>query len=78
MKKQACSHKPFPKLFDRPAWISCGYCVRPPYTILLSLTIIFLFAGIFWTGDVLQLDGVDTHRQACPLTMPFTSAAWDF
>jgi uncharacterized protein YjbI with pentapeptide repeats len=62
-EKQARSHRTFPKLFDRLAWISCGYGVRPSHTILLSVAIILLFAGIFWTGGALQPDGADTHPQ---------------
>ena len=62
-EKQARSHRTFPKLFDRLAWISCGYGVRPSYTILLSVAIILLFAGIFWTGGALQPDGAGTHLQ---------------
>ncbi|HPT38481.1 MAG TPA: pentapeptide repeat-containing protein, partial [Methanothrix sp.] len=60
-EKQALSHKFFIKLFDYLAWISCGYGVRPSHTILLSLTIILLFAGIFWTGGALQPDSANVH-----------------
>ncbi|MBN1234853.1 MAG: pentapeptide repeat-containing protein [Methanotrichaceae archaeon] len=56
-EKQARSPKIFPRLFDRLAWISCGYGVRPSHTILLSVAIILLFMGIFWVGDALQPDG---------------------
>lgn len=63
-EKQARSRKAIPKLFDRLAWISCGYGVRPSYAIILSLAIIFLFAGIFWAVGALQPDGADAHLQA--------------
>lgn len=63
-EKQALSHKFFPKLFDYMAWISCGYGVRPSHTILLSLAIILLFAGIFWTGGALQPDSDNVHSLA--------------
>ena len=56
-EKQARSPRIFPKLFDRLAWISCGYGVRPSHTILLSVAIILLFMGIFWAGNALQPDG---------------------
>ncbi|MFZ3148957.1 MAG: pentapeptide repeat-containing protein [Methanothrix sp.] len=62
-QKQALSHKTIPKLFDRIAWLTCGYGVRPSHTILLSVAIIFLFTGIFWAGNALQADGADTHSQ---------------
>ena len=62
-EKQARSPKIFPKLFDRLAWISCGYGVRPSHTILLSVAIILLFMGIFWAGDALKSDGPEVHEQ---------------
>jgi uncharacterized protein YjbI with pentapeptide repeats len=62
-EKQSLSHKVFPKLFDYLAWISCGYGVRPSHTILLSLAIILLFAGIFWAGNALSPDAANTHSQ---------------
>ena len=62
-QKQERSHKIFPQLFDHMAGISCGYGVRPSYTILLSVIIILLFAGVFWAGNALQPDGADTHSQ---------------
>ncbi len=61
--KQARSHKTFPKLFDRLAWISCGYGVRPSHTILMSLAIILLFTGIFLAGDALQPSGAERDVQ---------------
>jgi uncharacterized protein YjbI with pentapeptide repeats len=62
-EKQARSHKNFPKLFDCLAWISCGYGVRPSHTILMSVAIILLFAGIFWSGNALQPDVSLAHGQ---------------
>jgi uncharacterized protein YjbI with pentapeptide repeats len=62
-EKQARSHRTFPMLFDRLAWISCGYGVRPSHTILLSVAIILLFAGIYMAGNTLQPDGGETHLQ---------------
>jgi hypothetical protein len=38
--------------------------VRPSHTILLSVIIILLFAGIFWGGGALQPDSADKHSQA--------------
>jgi hypothetical protein len=60
-EKQARSIKTVPRLFDRLAWISCGYGVRPSYTILLSLAVILLFTGIFLAGNALQPDGGTGH-----------------
>jgi uncharacterized protein YjbI with pentapeptide repeats len=56
-EKQARASSAVSKLLDRLAFISCGYGVRPSHTILLSLTIILLFTGIFWSGNVIRIDG---------------------
>ncbi len=39
------------KLLDGIAWISCGYGVRPRYTVFLSVVLILLFALLYWAGD---------------------------
>ncbi|MEI8003563.1 MAG: pentapeptide repeat-containing protein [Methanothrix sp.] len=39
------------KLLDGLAWISCGYGVRPRYTVFLSCFLIILFALFFWSGN---------------------------
>lgn len=39
------------KLLDNLAWISCGYGVRPRYTVFLSCVLIILFALLFWAGN---------------------------
>jgi len=39
------------KILDNIAWISCGYGVRPRYTVFLSCFLIILFALLFWMGD---------------------------
>jgi len=39
------------KILDGMAWISCGYGVRPRYTVFLSCSLIVLFALLFWMGD---------------------------
>jgi hypothetical protein len=39
------------KILDGMAWISCGYGVRPRYTVFLSCILIILFALLFWMGD---------------------------
>jgi hypothetical protein len=62
-EKQARSLKTVPRLFDRLAWVSCGYGVRPSHTILISLAIILLFTGIFWAGNALQPDGGSVNGQ---------------
>lgn len=61
-EKQARSSQPFQRLFDRLAWISCGYGVRPSHTILLSISIILLFTAIFWTGHAMLPDGDDSGQ----------------
>jgi len=64
-EKQARSHKAISKLFDRMAWVSCGYGVRPSHTILLSLATILIFAAIFWAAGALQPDDSE-HGQNLP------------
>ncbi len=36
------------KPIDIVAWLSCGYGVRPCYTILFSVLLIFIFGFLFW------------------------------
>ncbi len=55
-EKQSRATKIVPKLLDCLAWVSCGYGVRPSHTILLSVSIIALFTGIFWAGSALEPD----------------------
>jgi len=39
------------KLSDGLAWVSCGYGVRPRYTVFLSCLFILLFAFLYWHGE---------------------------
>lgn len=39
------------KALDVIAWLSCGYGVRPDYTVAWVLLTIFIYAIIFWKGD---------------------------
>jgi len=48
------------KLLDYLAWISCGYGVRPNYTVYLSIILIILFAGLFWTGDSIVVEHLNS------------------
>ncbi|MBE9595154.1 MAG: hypothetical protein IMF19_16940 [Proteobacteria bacterium] len=36
------------KPIDILAWLSCGYGVRPSYTILFGVLLIFIFGFLFW------------------------------
>ncbi|MFZ3149210.1 MAG: hypothetical protein WA137_09220 [Methanothrix sp.] len=49
------------------AWISCGYGVRPRYTVFLSCSLIVLFALLFWMGDGIV---VEPLNGACPSIVP--------
>ncbi len=53
----------WPKVIDILAWISCGYGVRPGYTVAWALLTILLFAIVFWRGDGIR-------RSAEPLQGP--------
>ncbi len=39
------------KLIDVISWLSCGYGVRPSYTIFWSMFLIFIFGILFWAGN---------------------------
>jgi uncharacterized protein YjbI with pentapeptide repeats len=55
------------KLLDGMAWISCGYGVRPKYTVFLSIFLILLFAGLFWTGDSIVVEHISTTAKGAHL-----------
>jgi hypothetical protein len=48
------------KLLDYLAWISCGYGVRPSYTVYLSILLIVLFAGLYWTGNSIVVEHINS------------------
>ncbi|MCX6675188.1 MAG: pentapeptide repeat-containing protein, partial [Methanothrix sp.] len=57
------------KLLDALALISCGYGVRPRYTVFLSVFLIILFAFLYWTGNGIVVEplngsnpGIDLHE----------------
>jgi len=52
------------KLEDILAWLSCGYGVRPSYTIVWSFILIICFGIIFWMGKGLEEDSDHTHNRA--------------
>lgn len=43
------------KLIDVFGWLSCGYGVRPDYTLWLSLTLIIVFGFFYWLGNGVRL-----------------------
>jgi hypothetical protein len=51
------------KAIDVLAWLSCGYGVRPGYTVAWAVLTILAFALIFWKGDGIR-------RSAKPLQGP--------
>ncbi len=51
------------KAVDVLAWLSCGYGVRPGYTVAWAVSTILVFALIFWKGDGIR-------RSAKPLQGP--------
>jgi hypothetical protein len=55
------------KLLDCMAWISCGYGVRPKYTVFLSILLIVLFAGLFWTGDSIVVEHINSTAKGAHL-----------
>jgi hypothetical protein len=39
------------KAIDVVAWLSCGYGVRPSYTVVWAILTILVFGFVFWKGD---------------------------
>jgi hypothetical protein len=58
------------KLLDGMAWISCGYGIRPRYTVFLSCFLIILFALFFWMGGGIVVEPLNgehpsiAHKEA--------------
>jgi hypothetical protein len=42
------------KLMDILAWLTCGYGVRPLYTVGFSILVCLIFAIFYWAGDVVS------------------------
>jgi hypothetical protein len=71
------------KILDGMAWISCGYGVRPRYTVFLSCILIILFALLFWMGDGIVVEPLNgdipsiapPKKTSTSLTIS-TSAPW--
>jgi len=49
---------------DYVSWISCGFGVRPQYTIFLSAALILLFGIAFWLGEGIQTSPVPDEKDA--------------
>jgi uncharacterized protein YjbI with pentapeptide repeats len=48
---QANKEWSFSKLGDILMWLSCGYGVKPQYTIILAVILILIFTIIYWLGN---------------------------
>lgn len=60
----------WPKFIDVLAWISCGYGVRPDYTVAWALLSIFFFALTFWRGDGIRRSAKPLHEPIDVDTLP--------
>jgi hypothetical protein len=50
------------KAIDHLAWLSCGYGVRPDYTLAWSLSIVLVFGAVFYLGKgLLQYERPDAR-----------------
>ncbi|HOT06996.1 MAG TPA: pentapeptide repeat-containing protein [Methanotrichaceae archaeon] len=66
------------KLFDMMAWISCGYGVRPAYTIMLSLGLVSFFALLFWASGGIVVEPLDWAGPGTdPSQDPVLDQTWD-
>jgi len=62
-EKQARNTKAIPRLLDRLVWLSCGYGVRPDYTVAWSFSIIIIFGAVFYLGKgLLQSERRDAEN----------------
>ena len=61
----------FSKLLDLIAWLSCGYGVRPSYTLAMSSAIIFIFCVLFWLFDGFFISATAEYKTP-------NIAAWSF
>jgi len=48
---QANKYLSFSKLGDGFMWVTCGYGVKPHYTLRLGVVLILIFALVYWLGD---------------------------
>ncbi|NYT01666.1 MAG: hypothetical protein GKC10_02770 [Methanosarcinales archaeon] len=55
-EKQARQSDLLSKSFDVVAWLSCGYGVRPMYTLFWSLFSIIFFGLAYWTGNAVRMN----------------------
>jgi Pentapeptide repeats (9 copies) len=65
-EKQARATSLVPRALDSLAWVSCGYGVRPSRTVILSVMIMLLFTGIFWSGNAIRFDGPAAQENQTP------------
>ena len=50
-QSQANKKWSFSKLGDIFMWLSCGYGVKPQYTIILAVVVILIYTIIYWLGN---------------------------
>lgn len=50
------------KLVDTLAWLTCGYGVRPGYTLALSFSLVVFFGFLYWVGNGIGRSGVLDKR----------------
>ena len=70
------------KVFDMVGWISCGYGVRPAYTVLLSILSIIVFATLFHAWNGVAIEPVDWAASAAfnstRIVDPVLDPSWDW
>ncbi|HNT71793.1 MAG TPA: hypothetical protein PLJ69_02600 [Methanothrix sp.] len=55
------------KLVDIFAWLTCGYGVRPGYTLGFSLLLVVFFGFLYWIGDGIgRSDALDEDKETIP------------
>lgn len=51
------------KILDALALISCGYGIRPGYTVFLSILLIIFFAVLYWAGNGIVIEPIHSSSQ---------------
>ena len=64
MDKRSWSDKE--KYLDALAWLTCGFGVRPSFTVLWMMIMIVLFAILYWAIDVFKEQPYPFARQSPP------------
>lgn len=72
-KQDLSERDPLDKLIDHLAWISCGYGVRPGYTLAWCIICIMLFGFLFWLGNGISISTLQINESKSSITWSLSS-----